>query len=99
MRENENNNEDLYNKVISILSNHGIKKIAVFGLYARGEATPESDLDILVEFPKGTSLFDHARIQNELKEKLGIKVDMLTEGAISPYIFDKVKKESFVIYE
>lgn len=90
---------DLYQKVISILKEYGIKKIAVFGSYARGEARPNSDLDLLVEFPKGTSLLDHARIQNDLMERTGIKVDLLTEKAISPYLIDRIKNEAIVIYE
>lgn len=99
MRKFEINNENLYNKVISILRNHGIKKILVFGSYARGEATPKSDLDLIVEFPKGTSLLDHIRIENELIEKLKIKVDLISKNGISPYLKDDIMKEAIVIYE
>ncbi len=94
-----NNYNELYEKVILILKQSGIKRIAVFGSYARGETTPNSDLDLIVEFPEGTSLLDHARIQNNLLENIGIKVDLLTERAISPYIIDRIKKEAIVIYE
>ena len=99
MRKFEINNENLYNKVISILRSHGIKKILVFGSYARGEATPKSDLDLIVEFPKGTSLLDHIRIENELIEKLKIKVDLISKNGISPYLKDDIMKEAIVIYE
>jgi len=99
MREFESNNQNLYHKVISILRSHGIKKILVFGSYARGEATPKSDLDLIVEFPKGTSLLDHIRIENELIEKLKIKVDLISKNGISPYLKDNIMKEAIVIYE
>ena len=99
MKDFETNNENLYNEVISILRSHGIKKILVFGSYARGEATPKSDLDLIVEFPKGTSLLDHIRIENELIEKLKIKVDLISKNGISPYLKDNIMKEAIVIYE
>ena len=90
---------DLYQKVIDILKKHGIKKISVFGSYARGEATSESDLDLIVVFPKGTSLLDHIGIENEISEELNMKVDMLTEKSISPYLIEKIKKESIVLLD
>ncbi|MHA1499642.1 MAG: nucleotidyltransferase family protein, partial [Promethearchaeota archaeon] len=47
--------EETKGKIISILVKHGIKRILVFGSYARNEATPKSDLDLIVDFPEGTS--------------------------------------------
>ncbi|MEE9376762.1 MAG: nucleotidyltransferase family protein [Candidatus Lokiarchaeia archaeon] len=92
-------NEEIKKKIISILVKHGIKKILVFGSYARNEATPKSDLDLIVEFPEGTSLLDHVGIEIELSEALNMKIDLLSRNGISPYIKDKVLKESIVIYE
>ena len=89
----------LFNKVISILVRHGTKKIAVFGSYAREEAKPESDIDILVEFSERKSLLDLVGIEQELSDALGVKVDLLTEKSISPYLIDRIKSEMKVIYE
>ena len=91
--------EEIKKKIISILIKHGIKKILVFGSYARNEATPKSDLDLIVEFPEGTSLLDHVGIEIELSEALNMKIDLLSRNGISPYIKDQVLKEAIVIYE
>jgi len=99
MSYSKSNNKELYEKVISILKKHGIKRILVFGSYACGEATSESDLDLIVEFPRGTSLLDHIRIENELMETLKIKIDLLSKNGISPYLIDNIMKEAIVILE
>jgi len=92
-------NEEIKHKIISILVNHGIKRILVFGSYARNEATPESDLDLIVDFPEGTSLLDHVGMEMELSEALNMKIDLLSRNGISPYIKDIVLNEAIVIYE
>ena len=92
-------NAKIKKKIISILIKHGIKKILVFGSYARNEATPKSDLDLIVDFPEGTSLLDHVGIEIELSESLNMKIDLLSRNGISPYIKNQVLKEAIVIYE
>ena len=99
MNNNKEKYFDLFQKVIENLQKYGIKKISVFGSYARGEATSESDLDLIVIFPEGTSLLDHIGIENEISEKLNMKVDILTEKSISPYLIDKIKKEAIVLLD
>jgi predicted nucleotidyltransferase len=91
--------EDIKEKIISILVKNGIKRILVFGSYARNEATTKSDLDLIVDFPEGTSLLDHIGIEIELSEALNMKIDLLSRNGISPYIKDHVLKEAIVIYE
>ncbi len=93
------NKEHLFNKIISLIKKHGAKKIAVFGSYARGEEKPKSDIDILVEFSERKSLLELVGIEQELSDSLGIKVDLLTEKSISPYLIGRIKKEMKVIYE
>ena len=92
-------NDDIKDKIISILVKHGIKRIMIFGSYARNEATQKSDLDLIVDFPEGTSLLDHIGIEIELSEALNMKIDLLSRNGISPYIKDHVLKEAIVIYE
>jgi len=92
-------NEEIKKKIISILVKHDIKRILVFGSYARKEATPKSDLDLIVDFPEGTSLLDHVGIEIELSEALDMKIDLLSRNGISPHIKDQVLKEVIVIYE
>lgn len=90
--------QEIFKKVVSILVKNGAKKVAVFGSYATREVKPESDIDILVEFSERKSLLELVRIERELSEALGIKVDLLTEKSISPYLVERIKKEAKVIY-
>jgi len=91
--------EEIEATVISVLAGYGARKIGLFGSYARGEQRPDSDLDLLVDFSDRKSLLTLVRIERELSESLGIKVDLLTEQAISPYLIDRVKSELKVIYQ
>jgi len=90
--------KDTLERVINHLRNEGATRIILFGSYARGEEMPGSDLDIIVEFEEIRSLLDMVRIERELSEEIGIKVDLLTERSISPYIIESVKKEGEVIF-
>jgi uncharacterized protein len=90
--------ENIYNYVVSFLKNYNASKIAVFGSYANNEESSKSDLDIMVEFKDKITLFDLVGMEQELSEKLGIKVDLITEKSISPCLIDKVREEMKVIY-
>ena len=92
------NREEIFEKIAQVLKNRGARKIAVFGSYAREEEKPESDIDIVVEFLGRKSLLELVRIERELSEILGIKVDLLTEKSISPYLIDTIRKEMETIY-
>ncbi len=87
-----------HEKIVSILRGHGVNMIGIFGSYARGDVGPKSDIDILVKFSGRKSLLDIVGIEQELSEALGMKVDLLTEKSISPYLIDSIKKEMAVIY-
>jgi len=90
--------DELFEKTRSYLRQEGAKRIGVFGSYFRGEETSSSDLDIIVDFIEKKSLLELIRLERELSEKLGIKVDLLTEKSISPYLREKIKNETMVIY-
>lgn len=90
--------KELLDKIVRKLKNEGAKRIGVFGSYVRGGEEPGSDIDIIVEFSDRKSLLDLVRIERELSEKLGIKVDLLTKKSISPYLIDTIQKETEVIY-
>jgi len=90
--------KEIEEKVISFLKRCGAKKISIFGSYVRGEATPESDLDLIVEFEESISLLDIVGFEIDLSEQLGIKVELLTEKSISPYMIESVLAEAKVIY-
>ena len=80
-----------------------VSRISVFGSYARGEAMPESDVDLLVKLrpPKerpvlGLKWF---LLEKELSERIGRRVEMVTEEAVSSYIRPFIEKDCVIIYE
>jgi len=90
--------EDIRDKAIGYLTHNGARRISLFGSHVGGETGPESDLDILVEFSDRKSLLELVRLERELSEQLGMKVDMLTERSVSPHLIDRITKEMEVIY-
>ena len=72
--------------------------VGVFGSMARGEAKQKSDIDLIVRFSKRKSLLTMVRLERELTEALGRKVDLLTEAAISPYLRERILSELRVVY-
>ena len=86
-------------KLIEICSQNDVTKIGVFGSMVRGEATAQSDIDLLVYFGKPKSLLNVVALERQISKALGRKVDLLTESALSPCLRDKIKAELVVIYE
>ena len=78
--------------------NH-IYRLRLFGSLARGEATEDSDIDLIADFSQRISLMDLVRIEREFSERLGRTVDLLTEGSLSPYLRERILEESKVVYE
>jgi uncharacterized protein len=76
-----------------------VTRAYLFGSQARGEATPDSDVDVLVELENGVSLFDFIRIKLDLEEILHKSVDLVSTGGLSPYIKPYIDKDKILIYE
>jgi predicted nucleotidyltransferase len=85
-------------KLTPICRKYGVSSLAVFGSFARDEATPDSDLDLLVSFAVRIGLLRMVALERELSELVGRKVDLQTEAALSPYIRDQILKERQIIY-
>ena len=75
---------------VPILRRNGVRKAGVFGSVARGEGKKTSDIDILVETRKGTSMLDFAGLKIELEEKLNSKVDLVEYKTIKLLIKDSI---------
>ena len=70
-----------------------MRNAKAFGSTARGEDTEDSDLDILVEVRPGTTLYDLARVELELEEILGCKVEVVTEGFLAPDVLENIEAD------
>jgi predicted nucleotidyltransferase len=66
------------------LRQHGVKSLSVFGSLVRGKATPESDIDMLVEFDRPVGLFEFIRLKLYLEDLTGRSVDLVTPDALRP---------------
>jgi len=88
--------DGIKSKIVTILKKNNVKKAGIFGSYARGEQKKNSDIDILIESPKGIG-FGFAGIAIELENCLGKKVDLVTYKYISPYIKKQVLEEEIKI--
>jgi len=86
-------------KLIEICERNDIVFLGIFGSVSRGESSARSDVDFLVRFSKRKSLLDLIRMEREFAEALGRRVDLLTEASVSPYLRDRIKAETKVIYE
>ena len=92
--------QEVQNIILSYLRDYNPEFIGLFGSYARKENRKKSDIDILVRFHGSYSLLQLLRIENELSDKLGIKVDLVTEGSIkSNRIKENIQKDLQVIYQ
>ncbi|MCL5103060.1 MAG: nucleotidyltransferase family protein [Armatimonadetes bacterium] len=95
--------EELREKVLPVLLPWGVKRVAVFGSVSRGEETPESDIDILVELKEpgqrpviGLKWFG---LEQELSRVLGRAVDLVSAAGLSPYARESVQRDMVVIYD
>ncbi len=93
------NRKDIEIRVIPILKKYDVKKAALFGSYARGEETDESDIDILVEFDKRKSLLDLVGLEQDIEEELKKETDVITYNSIYHRLRDYILRDERVFYE
>ena len=81
-------------QIIQIAARHGAQKVRVFGSVVRGDAGPDSDIDFLVDMEGGRSLLDLVKLSQDLEELLHRKVDVLTDGGLSPHLEQHIHAEA-----
>lgn len=91
------NLDQIKKKALPILKKAGVTRSSIFGSYAHREQSNESDIDILVEVPKGTGLFSFINLQHKLEDALGKKVDLVTYKSIHPLLRERILKEQLPI--
>ena len=90
--------EEIMSKIIPVLQEYDVEKASLFGSVVRGEDSPDSDIDILVEFSGEKSLMDLAGLRIDLEELLGRKVDVLTFESLHPLLKDRILAEQKAIF-
>ena len=70
-----------------------VRSLALFGSYARGEQTPESDLDLLVEFDEVPGFFAFSEMQYSLEDALGLRVDLFTRPMLKPRLAPRIDRD------
>ena len=87
-------------RLAELCRKHGVMRLALFGSVLREDFSPESDIDVLVEFPSGEtpSLLELGGLLMELKELLGREVDLKTPAFLSPHFRDRVVREARTLY-
>jgi predicted nucleotidyltransferase len=80
--------------ILQLAAQYGAHNVRVFGSVARGEAGPTSDVDLLVEMDPGRSLLDLIELSQRLEAFLQRKVDILTDGGLSPYLQQRISAEA-----
>ena len=93
--------ENMLDKIRTYFATQPVDKAWLFGSYARGEQTPDSDVDLLVAFDKNArvSLLDRSIMIYQLEDLLTSKVDLVKEGTLFPFAVDSVNKDKILIYE
>jgi len=86
--------EETKKEIREIAAKRGAHNVRVFGSVARGEAKPDSDVDFLVNMEPGRTLFDMGGLLMDLRDLLGLQVDVVTEHGLKARIRDRVLKEA-----
>ena len=83
--------------ILRLATQHGARNVRVFGSLARGEARPDSDVDILIALEPERSLLDLIALQQDLEDLLSCKVDVVTEASVSPYLRPQVLRDAVAL--
>lgn len=73
---------DRKDEILRLAQKYGARNVRLFGSVVRGEERPDSDVDFLVDFEPGRSLFDHGGLLSDLEELLGCPVDVVSERGL-----------------
>lgn len=92
------NKPDIIKTIINYLQKYHVKEIGLFGSFARNEASKESDIDVLVEYSRGTTILDIVKMKIELCELTGRKIDLVSKRAVRKRIMENIKADLRTVY-
>lgn len=91
--------QELQEIITPIAKKHGVKRVSVFGSYGRGEATPQSDVDLSIECGKIATLFQYFDFVSDLEDTLHCHVDVVSSGSSDRKFLETTKADEVKIYE
>jgi len=90
--------EEVQEKIRPILEQAGVQYAGVFGSVARGDAGPNSDVDILVKFNGPPTFSAYLHLDESLRRRLGRDVDLITEGAVNKFLRPYIERDLKLVY-
>ena len=90
--------EEIQKIVSPIAATHGVERVFLFGSYARGEASADSDLDFRIDSGKATDYFTLGQMYCDLEDSFQKRLDLLTTGSLDQKFLDRIRKEEILIY-
>ncbi|MCL2058486.1 MAG: nucleotidyltransferase domain-containing protein [Oscillospiraceae bacterium] len=90
--------EQIKKYITPIAQNYGVKRVMLFGSYARGEATDDSDIDLHVYCGNIRGLFELSGFRLDLIDALGKNVDLVTHGGMRRKFFERIRNEEVLLY-
>jgi predicted nucleotidyltransferase len=92
------NRNQIIEAIVNYLKQNQVKEIGLFGSFARNEMKESSDIDVLVEYKRGTTLLDIVRMKQELNNIIGRKVDLVSKNAVRSSVMNYIKNDLQVVY-
>ncbi len=89
--------QEIAARIVEILQKHQVKRASLFGSVARGKATEDSDIDLLVEFEGRKSLLDLVDLKLDLEDTFHREFDVLTYDSLHPLLRERILKEQVAI--
>jgi len=90
---------EIQNCILPIAQRYGVKRVSLFGSYARGDAKPDSDIDLRIDNGAIRDYFELAGFHQEIEAVLAVAVDVLTTGSLDDRFLARISKEEVIIYE
>jgi len=90
--------EEIRNKAIPIVKSFGLKRLCLFGSYAKGEATDDSDLDFIMDKGKLKGI-EYVALVDSLEKEFKCHVDLISYGASDKKFINSIRKDEVLIYE
>lgn len=90
--------EQVKSKIVPLLQENQVEYLGIFGSVARGDARPDSDVDILVKFVGHPTFDKYIALDDRIRAELAIDIDLVTEGAINKFLRPQIARDLKMVY-